>query len=131
MEPKNYHAWSHRIWVVDQVQNYAEEINFAHTMLQKDPYNNSVWAYRSYIISKIIQNEQNPTEQYKMVYVEICECIIFLEKSLNNQAAWNYLRGYFPSIRLKDIPCENKFVYVFPKSEVSEKRVLEFVRVKI
>jgi hypothetical protein len=26
IEPKNYHAWSHWTWVVEQVKNFKEEL---------------------------------------------------------------------------------------------------------
>ena len=52
-------------------------------------------------------------QRQKLGYIEICETLEGLEHHLNNQAAWNYLRGYFPSIKLSEacqIPCENKII---------------------
>lgn len=46
--PKNYHAWSNRTKLVESVKNYGEEIKRTQKFIEKDCYNNSAWAYRSF-----------------------------------------------------------------------------------
>lgn len=57
-----------------------------------------------------------------MMDVQLTYVMIHLQKAINNEAGWNYLRGFFPSIKLKNIPCVNnqskkiEFEYAdFPK----------------
>jgi hypothetical protein len=40
-------------------------------LLEKDVYNNSVWAYRSFLVKKIIEGESSLENKKKIVDMEI------------------------------------------------------------
>jgi protein farnesyltransferase/geranylgeranyltransferase type-1 subunit alpha len=42
-DAKNYHAWSHRQWVLQELGGWEGELDFCSRLLEKDVYNNSAW----------------------------------------------------------------------------------------
>lgn len=79
--------------------------------MKKDVLNNSVWAYREFIVRRLIERE---IEKGKLLEKELVECIGMININANNIAAWNYLRGWLPSIRLSDIPSTNTHLTKHP-----------------
>jgi protein farnesyltransferase/geranylgeranyltransferase type-1 subunit alpha len=88
-DPKNYHAWSYRLWLVERFQLWAGELDFIEEMLDDDVTNNSVWSYRYFIIMKTAK-----TFSSELVNSEI-EYIIHrrLRQNLLNESVWVYARG--------------------------------------
>jgi len=51
-DPKNYHTWSHRQWVLahfDQEELWAGEQPFVERLLAEDVRNNSAWHHRFFV----------------------------------------------------------------------------------
>jgi hypothetical protein len=50
-DSKNYHAWSHKVWLVERYELWADpcHLEFAEEMLDQDVQNNSVWSFRYFI----------------------------------------------------------------------------------
>ncbi len=50
-DAKNYHAWSHKIWLVERFCLWNEDahMDFIEKMLDQDPRNNSVWSFRYFV----------------------------------------------------------------------------------
>ena len=53
-DSKNYHAWSHKVWLVERYElwNDSQHISFIDKMLDDDVNNNSVWSFRYFIIMR-------------------------------------------------------------------------------
>lgn len=55
-EPKNYHAWQYRQWLVRQTPSsilLGEEAAFTKQALFADPFNNSAWNHRFFVLTFI------------------------------------------------------------------------------
>ncbi|VDQ14566.1 unnamed protein product, partial [Trichobilharzia regenti] len=51
-DPKNYHAWLHRRWIVTFFKiSVEEELAFTERMLLSDVHNNSTWNHRFYVVT--------------------------------------------------------------------------------
>lgn len=50
-DAKNYHGWSHKIWLIERFELWGElrHIEFIETLLDNDVRNNSAWSFRYYI----------------------------------------------------------------------------------
>ena len=90
-DSKNYHAWSHRIWLIERYELWSEpaHLTFAEDMLDADVRNNSVWSFRYFLV--------NRSQPFSKELVER-ECKYVIEERLpedwRNEAAWAYLRGF-------------------------------------
>lgn len=53
-DAKNYHAWSHKYWLVERFSLAADQEHrlFIETMLDEDVRNNSVWSFRYFIMAR-------------------------------------------------------------------------------
>ena len=52
-DSKNYHAWSHQVWMVERFELWHKfDLNIVETMLDDDVQNNSVWSFRYFIIMR-------------------------------------------------------------------------------
>ena len=51
-DSKNYHAWSHRQWVVRHFSRWESELIFVEAMIKKDVRNNSAWNQRWFCLHK-------------------------------------------------------------------------------
>lgn len=50
-EPKNYHAWQHRQWVIETYQLYSQaELDYSASLIADDVRNNSAWNYRYFLL---------------------------------------------------------------------------------
>ena len=88
-DPKNYHAWSYRIWLVERFKLWEGELEYIEKLLDDDICNNSAWSYRYFIIMKGGDPFGSDLVRKEVKYV--------LEKrlieNLTNESAWVYLRG--------------------------------------
>jgi len=92
---KNYHAWSHRQWVVSTLDDAAvwqSELNLAETLIAADRRNNSAWNHRWYVThrrdgaaSKILSREAADAE---LEYV-LTKSELILDPA--NESPWRYL----------------------------------------
>ena len=51
-DAKNYHAWSYRIWLVEEHGLWDVEFEFIEDLISEDPMNNSAWSYRYFLVAK-------------------------------------------------------------------------------
>lgn len=102
LDAKNYHAWAHLSWLVLNAPatlrpSLEDEVAVVDGLLEKDVYNNSAWAYRSFIFRAHAEKEEVEGEEAKeeveqarrrreFEYVQAA-----LEKAPENESAWNYL----------------------------------------
>jgi protein farnesyltransferase/geranylgeranyltransferase type-1 subunit alpha len=107
-DQKNYHAWSYRVWLTEHAQIHKEEINFAFRMIKKDAYNNSAWSHLYFALEGTLKYEDESSRK-ELVEVYIDFTLQNLKAHKGNKASWNFLRGLFPSIKLKNIPAQNSF----------------------
>ncbi|VDQ02525.1 unnamed protein product [Trichobilharzia regenti] len=87
-DPKNYHAWQHRRWIVTFFKiSVEEELAFTERMLLTDVHNNSAWNHRFYII----------TLDEGLSSSVLTREIDFVQKRIsfapNNESSWNYFYG--------------------------------------
>lgn len=54
-DPKNYHAWSFRIWLVGKFSlDPTAELSYSQFLVEQDPWNNSAWNYRYFLIAGVV-----------------------------------------------------------------------------
>jgi protein farnesyltransferase/geranylgeranyltransferase type-1 subunit alpha len=53
-DAKNYHAWSHKYWLVERFSLAADQEHrlFIEQMLDEDVRNNSVWSFRYFVMAR-------------------------------------------------------------------------------
>ena len=51
-DSKNYHAWAHRQWILEEFNLWEGELEFIDHMLLNDLRNNSAWNQRHFVLSK-------------------------------------------------------------------------------
>lgn len=82
---KNYHSWAHRQIVRKEEaseENWSSELNFVHQMLEDDPFNNSAWNQRAFVIRHLTSDHRNAD----------LEAAFALVKNVPHCASgWNYL----------------------------------------
>lgn len=92
-DSKNYHAWSHRQWVVRTVNNadlWGKELEFAHSLILKDPRNNSAWNQRWFVCHEGGAIKTLPLETAKK---EADYAIQGAGLDPYNESPWRYLVG--------------------------------------
>eukprot|EP01090_Pellita_catalonica_P012432 TRINITY_DN269_c0_g2_i1.p1 TRINITY_DN269_c0_g2~~TRINITY_DN269_c0_g2_i1.p1 ORF type:complete len:306 (-),score=63.27 TRINITY_DN269_c0_g2_i1:25-942(-) len=85
---KNYHSWSHRQWVLDEFDLWKGELAFIDKLLKIDLRNNSAWNQRFFVIAHTEKLDDLAVIKREMEY-----SWQYINRSPNNQSAWNYLRG--------------------------------------
>lgn len=75
-------------------------------MIEEDTFNNSAWTYRWFLVGKEAEGEGEEGRKGTACR-EVAFTLANIRKEKANRASWNYLRGLFPSISLKDIPSKN------------------------
>lgn len=68
-DSKNYHAWAHRQWILEEFNLWEEELVFIDHMLANDIRNNSAWNQRHFVLSK------TATQSSELIRQEI-ECVL-------------------------------------------------------
>ena len=107
-DPKNYHAWQHRQWVLHTFNLFDKELEYVERLLQEDVRNNSAWNQRYFCVVKTTGfNEEIITRELKFTVSQ-------LETICSNESAWNYLRGYliFLLYKLSGNGLESKFSFL-------------------
>jgi protein farnesyltransferase/geranylgeranyltransferase type-1 subunit alpha len=87
---KNYHAWSHRQWVIKQFNLWNNELEVAENFIQFDVRNNSAWNHRWFVLTRgsstllfskqVLDDEMEFAMKYAMI-------------ALHNECPFNYMRG--------------------------------------
>lgn len=59
-DSKNYHAWSHKIWMIERYELWSDpaHLEFIECMLDKDVENNSVWSFRYFIKMRTLDQQK-------------------------------------------------------------------------
>ena len=96
-DPKNYHAWAHRQYVVSTFGGFEGELAFVQQLLDTDIRNNSAWNHRWFVLHRIaggggIAWNSNPVPVGTLAG-EVDYAFAAIAKAPNNESAWNYLRG--------------------------------------
>lgn len=89
-EPKNYHCWSYRTWLIDILCSdriIDEELSRIHYFIKLDPWNNSVWSHRYNVIMR-----NTPVSIVDAAQAELNYLLQYLD--IDNESIWNYSRGY-------------------------------------
>ncbi|CAD8054377.1 unnamed protein product [Paramecium sonneborni] len=89
---KNYHGWSYRVWLCERFKLYDQELKDIQYYLDEDIGNNSAWNYRYFLLTKM-QFDFNTELEYIKNAIRIKE---------DNEASWNYLRGWFRMFKFKN-----------------------------
>lgn len=91
-EPKNYHAWQYRHWLMLRFALPLDtELAFTTDMIRRDPYNNSAWNYRHSIRRR---------EAKTVLLAQEADFIQSLARQYslrNNHAVLSYLHSLFGS----------------------------------
>ncbi|EDL44225.1 prenyltransferase alpha subunit, putative [Plasmodium vivax] len=98
LDAKNYNSWAHKTWLIDKLgifknkylcEQYniiSHEFNFINYFLKHDIYNNSVWVYRYFILTKL-----KYTRKLRKMEREIKFCLNYAKQFPHNEAIFKYL----------------------------------------
>lgn len=96
-DPKNFHAWSHLRWVLAQSRghgddsfDWAELVKESARIIAKDPYNNSAWTYRFFLLRlcpELVDGD-----------LEVSLVSNFTHDAPDSEAMWVYLFGFATQI---------------------------------
>ncbi|KAI0987852.1 hypothetical protein GJ496_000802, partial [Pomphorhynchus laevis] len=103
-DDKNYHAWQYRQWLIRHFNMFdMDELRFCTAMISRDIRNNSAWNHRFLLFQEgilhfVVNGSDGEWENLKFSDKKIkkSEILFTLEQlkfCLNNESAWNYLRG--------------------------------------
>ncbi|CAI9111781.1 OLC1v1012098C3 [Oldenlandia corymbosa var. corymbosa] len=100
-DPKNYHAWSHRQWVLQALGGWENELSYCQELLEDDIFNNSAWNQRFFVITKspLLGGLSSMRES------EVTYTIQAIAANPENESPWRYLRGLYkddPEALVKD-----------------------------
>ncbi|KAJ2459153.1 CAAX geranylgeranyltransferase alpha subunit [Coemansia sp. RSA 2424] len=91
-DSKNFHAWSHRQFVVRSYGIWDQEMAYVETQINQDVRNNSAWNQRYFVLT---------TNQPADVFVlsdevadkEIAYAVDKIKLAPNNESPWSYITG--------------------------------------
>jgi len=109
---KNYHAWAHRQWVLEEFNLWDGELVFIDHMLASDLRNNSAWNQRFFVISKTVPD----IHSLDVIQTEIDYAFKYIRKAPNNQSPWTYVKGLFKGRKLSSVPSLRATCQEFAKS---------------
>lgn len=85
-EPKNYHGWQYRQWLVQRFDAWEGEVAFLDELLIADHYNNSAWNHRYFVLKS---RPSMVNWDLEALFVEK----LLIKDPLSNQSILNYLYG--------------------------------------
>ncbi|GKU87531.1 hypothetical protein SLEP1_g1923 [Rubroshorea leprosula] len=90
-DAKHYHAWSHRQWVLQTLGGWKDELDYCHSLLEEDIFNNSAWNQRYFVITRSpFLGGLKAMRKSEVRY--IVEAIL---TNPENESPWRYLRGLY------------------------------------
>lgn len=101
-DPKNYHVWSYRQWLVRHFSLWDIELPYIESLLEADVRNNSAWNHRWFVVfarhtdpeKHSIKNNDAETEvPAEIVEREIEYAMNAISLAPQNQSPWLYFRG--------------------------------------
>lgn len=88
-DAKNYHAWEHRQWAIRTFKLWDGELAATEALLEEDFRNNSAWNQRHFVVS----NTTGWTDD--VIARELGFVQRWIRVAVQNESAWNYLRGIY------------------------------------
>jgi len=104
---KSYQIWHHRQFLVDNINEPCDEMEFIKIVLEYDAKNYHAWAYRQWLMTRF-----NLFDESELEYIDE-----LLFEDIRNNSAWNQRMFYFnnrPTILL-DADAENEINYAVAK----------------
>nr|CAB3457590.1 unnamed protein product [Digitaria exilis] len=91
LDAKNYHAWSHRQWVLQALGGWESELQYCNQLLEEDIFNNSAWNQRYLVITR------SPLLGGLMAMrdSEVDFTIEAILANPRNESPWKYLKGLY------------------------------------
>jgi len=91
LDAKNYHAWSHRQWVLQALGGWESELQYCNQLLEEDIFNNSAWNQRYLVITR------SPLLGGLMAMrdSELDYTIEAILANPQNESPWRYLKGLY------------------------------------
>lgn len=92
-DAKNYHAWSHRQWILSTVSSstlYTKELEYIHQLLLSDVRNNSAWnqrwfaAHHGHLTNPLSQEDAKKESEYAWSCIQV---------DTRNESPWRYFLG--------------------------------------
>jgi len=93
---KNYHAYSHRQWIVKAVNDkdvWNRELDFCDALIQADPRNNSAWNQRWFAVHHAASRPTQTSLDLVTAVQEIDYAIAGARLDPCNESPWRYLIG--------------------------------------
>ncbi len=95
---KNYHAWSHRQWIIrtiNQAELWLAEIEYSHSKILLDPRNNSAWNQRWFATheGEIAANKLGGKLPFEKAAEEANYAVCGAQVDPFNESPWRYLIG--------------------------------------
>mmetsp|Transcript_8839 Transcript_8839/g.13688 ORF Transcript_8839/g.13688 Transcript_8839/m.13688 type:complete len:366 (-) Transcript_8839:33-1130(-) len=101
---KNYHAWSHRQWIIrtiNQPELWSAEIDYSHSKILSDPRNNSAWNQRWFATHEgeiaVNNSGKNKLGGGKLTFDKAAEeanyAVCGAQVDPFNESPWRYLIG--------------------------------------
>ncbi|KAK9288357.1 hypothetical protein L1049_016810 [Liquidambar formosana] len=91
LDAKNYHAWSHRQWVLQALGGWEDELDYCRQLLEDDIFNNSAWNQRYFVVTRSpLLGGLEAMRESEVNYT--VEAII---ANPENESPWRYLRGLY------------------------------------
>ena len=98
-DAKNYHGWSHHIWMIERYELHSEprHMDLIERMLDNDVQNNSVWSFRYFIVMRQAASKAGKDGHGFSKELFEAELRYVVSKRLpqnwRNEASWAYVRG--------------------------------------
>ncbi|BFZ53462.1 CAAX geranylgeranyltransferase alpha subunit [Savitreella phatthalungensis] len=92
-DAKNYHLWSYLQWLIGEYgdkKRWREFLPLTERLIERDPYNNSAWNHRHYVLFDIAEAG---TLDQTFVGEEIRYAITQIDRAPDNVSSWWYARA--------------------------------------
>jgi protein farnesyltransferase/geranylgeranyltransferase type-1 subunit alpha len=104
-DAKNYHAWAHRVWMIDFFKMHAHELAFTAAHIELDDRNNSAWNARFTALHRLHGAESTPAGVAwpdEVVASEMRLVRSCIERDAANESAWAYAKAVALAARTQD-----------------------------
>lgn len=123
-DAKNYHAWSHRQWILKSINSESKwnaEIEFINGLLEDDVRNNSAWNQRWFVTHRGSKSIPFPIEDARQ---EVIFSISQAQQDPYNESPWKYFVALIKE-QFRLIGTSPKFVSLIDYSEKALKETKE------